>query len=162
MKKLIALLIITTMVFATTGCEMDENTIGMLMSFMSGLSGGYSGGGFNTAGGSGGDQWAQMGGQLSNMWMSQSENNQQGRDMSSLLQVNQMALDYSVQSGQSPSQNSSQSSNNSGGSTNDGKTTEQKATWGSKITDKLSNLDAKDWEKVGNFATKYINKGDSR
>lgn len=161
MKKIIAILIITAVAFTTTGCEMDENTMGMLMSFMGGLTGGYSGGGFNTAGGSGGDQWAQMGGQLSSMWMSQSENNQQGRDMSSLLQVNQMALDYSVQSGQSPSQTASQSSDKGGNSGNESKPEEKKSFWG-KVGDKFNDIDAKDIEKVGKYAQKYLNKGDSK
>lgn len=161
MKKTIALLIIMAVAFTTTGCEMDENTMGMLMSFMGGLTGGYSGGGFNTAGGSGGDQWAQMGGQLSSMWMSQSENNQQGRDMSSLLQVNQMALDYSTKSGQNQSQSTSQSTDKGGSSDKDSKSTEKQSFW-DKVGDKFNDIDAKDIEKVGKYAQKYINKGDSK
>ncbi len=97
MKKLLAVLIILTITFSITGCEMDENTMGMFMSFMSGFTG-SSGSAFNASSMSGGQsqqnqQWAAMGGQMSNMWMSQSENNQQGRGMSSMLQANQIAFD---------------------------------------------------------------------
>lgn len=129
MKKIFAILIITMVTFSVTGCEMDENSMGMLLSFMGGLSG-YSGTAFNTTGGTGGQQWAQAGSQIHGMWMSQSENNQEGRNMTSMLQANQIALDYSASQNKKTSTQSSTSKTTSGS-----KPTEKKSNW-DKLLDK--------------------------
>ena len=153
MKKLVLLVVIASLSFSASGCDIDPAMMEMIMSFVGGFAG-FDGTAFNGEGGNTGNQgWAMAGSQLRDMWMSQSENSQDGRDMSSLLQANQTALDYSLDRGQ-PSATEQNNSGTGTGDTNTSQTSEKKDSLWDKAMDKVSNLDADDWSKIMEYGSK--------
>jgi len=160
--------------FSISGCEgMDASTMEMMMSFMSGLSGSYSGTSFNMSGGQGGSSaqnWGAVGGQLSSMWMSQSENNQEGRGMTSMLQANQIAYDSSMSYNQKSLSNSSSSKNSKTSkdskSSKSSKSDDKDQSWlskgWSKVTNKIGSMDAQEFNKYGKKAGKLLKKNQDK
>jgi len=158
MKKIFALFIIAAVAFSVTGCEMDENSMGMLLSFMGGLTG-NTGTAFNGSGGAEAKQWGQIGSQMSGMWMSQSENNKDGRDMSAMLQANQSAYNFSMSlNNQNKTTNSTPTKTTDSKST-DTKSTEKKSNW-DKLVDKGQDKlqDPKTIELLGEKLSNYQDK----
>ena len=156
MKKTLAIIIVILVSFSTTGCEMDAASMEMIMSFLGGLSG-YTGSAFNSSGNSDNQQWAMAGSQIQKMWMSQSENNQQGRGMSAMLQANQMSVDFAKETAAKSATSKTLdgkvvTTTTKTDTKTDSKSTEDQTWYGdlyNKGLEKAQDLDAKDVKKLG-------------
>ena len=92
-KKIAVCLFMVLISLTTIACNMDPAELEMLMAIMAGFSG-ANGMAFNQMADGQGAMGAQLGSQLRNLWMSQSENSQSGRDVTGILQQNLAATQY--------------------------------------------------------------------
>lgn len=87
-KKTAILLIIALSCFSLTACELEPEALEMLLAICMGFAGIQGGAPFGQMAGGQGYQGMQFGYQMRDLWMSQSNSNQGGRDMTSMLQQN--------------------------------------------------------------------------
>ncbi len=92
-KKIYVAILILTLTFSLTACEGVQ-----MEAFMNVLAGftGNSGIAHNQPANGAGGYYQMVGGQMRNMWMSQSQNSSSGRELTNDLQYNQSSSDYGV------------------------------------------------------------------
>ncbi len=91
-KKISIALLLMMLGISMTACEMDPAMLEMLVSVLAGFCGASGGPFAQMAGGQGGEGY-QIGSMFRDIYMSQSDNSQSGRDMSTVMRGNQMMFD---------------------------------------------------------------------